>query len=190
MNKDSYVLEYVTCEFIHFDFVLVDDNRGELLGRPWCCIIYDVYSKLILGIHIGFTLPSAEMVIRALKNAVLPKDYIKERYPSVVNKWKGFGIPKTLCVDNGQEFKSKHLEKICLKLDIELFYTATLRSEAKAEMERFFKTINEALYAKVMSNNKFLEFFHLWVVDVYSNSYQKSLKGIPNEIWEQSVKNF
>jgi putative transposase len=46
------------CDHTKVD-VLVVDQSGEVLGRPWLTIVVDTYSRCIMGLHLGFDAPSA-----------------------------------------------------------------------------------------------------------------------------------
>ena len=50
--------------------VLVVDQAGTLLGRPWLTIVVDTHSRCIRGIHLGFDAPSAAYLGSVL-NALL-----------------------------------------------------------------------------------------------------------------------
>lgn len=158
----------------------------------------------------GFNPPSFKLVKLALKNAVLPKCNIKEVYPRVQNEWKAFGIPNKLCVDNGKEMHSKQLQEICHSSDIQLIYKPIGNTEIKSKIERFFSTLNQQFTNKlpgvsystikeqginrekiaVLSLKEFAELLHQWLLDIYSTSCHRSLKGIPNVLWEESIKNY
>jgi putative transposase len=51
--------------------VLVVDRTGEIIGRPWLTIVVDMHSRCIMGLHIGFDAPSADVVCLALRHAIL-----------------------------------------------------------------------------------------------------------------------
>lgn len=96
--------------------VLLVDSEGELIGRPWLTIVVDTYSRCIMGMHIGFDAPSAQVVCLALRHAILPK-----RYPvsyDLQRDWGTYGLPQYLYTDGGKDFRSKHLEQVTLTLGI------------------------------------------------------------------------
>ena len=62
------------CDHTKIDLLVVD-QAGSLLGRPWLTIVVDTYSRCIMGIHLGFDAPSAAVVCLGLRHAVLPKQY-------------------------------------------------------------------------------------------------------------------
>ncbi|MEP0898832.1 helix-turn-helix domain-containing protein [Leptolyngbya boryana FACHB-1624] len=53
------------CDHTKID-VLVVDQTGNVLGRPWLTIVIDTYSRCIMGLQLGFDAPSAQVVPRQL----------------------------------------------------------------------------------------------------------------------------
>jgi putative transposase len=62
------------CDHTRVDLLVVD-QVGEVLGRPWLTTIVDTHSRCIMSIHIGMEAPSAVVVCLALRHAILPKQY-------------------------------------------------------------------------------------------------------------------
>ena len=62
------------CDHTRVDLLVVD-QVGEVLGRPWLTTIVDTHSRCIIGIHLGMEAPSAVVVCLALRHAILPKQY-------------------------------------------------------------------------------------------------------------------
>ena len=62
------------CDHTKID-VLVVDQTGNELGRPWLTIVVDTYSHCIMGLHLGFDAPSAQVAGLTLRHAILPKQY-------------------------------------------------------------------------------------------------------------------
>jgi putative transposase len=105
------------CDHTKID-VLVVDQSGEVLGRPWLMLVVDTYSRCIMGVHLGFDAPSAQVVGLALRHAILPK-----QYPAVYELqqvWDTYGIPQYLYTDGGKDFRSQHLEQVATELGIVL----------------------------------------------------------------------
>jgi putative transposase len=74
--------------------VLVIDQTGTLLGRPWLTIVVDTYSRCIMGMHLGFDPPSAQLVCLALRHGILPKQY-PVTY-KLQQDWGTYGLPQIL----------------------------------------------------------------------------------------------
>jgi putative transposase len=98
--------------------VLVVDQSGELLGRPWLTIVVDTYSRCIMGMHLGFDAPSSAVVCLALRHAILPKQY-SSGY-ELRGIWGTYGLPQYLYTDGGKDFRSQHLEQVATELGIVL----------------------------------------------------------------------
>lgn len=96
--------------------VLVVDQSGELLGRPWLTIVVDTYSRCIMGMQLGFDAPSAWVVCLALRHAILPKQY-SSAY-ELQKSWGTYGMPQYLYTDKGKDFRSQHLQQVASELKI------------------------------------------------------------------------
>ncbi|MBC7972993.1 MAG: DDE-type integrase/transposase/recombinase [Verrucomicrobia bacterium] len=96
--------------------VLVVDQSGALLGRPWLTIVIDIYSRCLLGMHLGFDAPSAWVVCLALRHAILPKQY-SSAY-ELQGNWGTYGLPQYLYTDRGKDFRSQHLQQVATALGI------------------------------------------------------------------------
>jgi putative transposase len=96
--------------------VLIVDQSGAVLGRPWLTIVIDTYSRCIMGIHLGFDAPSAWVVCLALRHAILPKQY-SSAY-ELRGDWGTYGVPQYLYTDRGKDFRSQHLQQVASELKI------------------------------------------------------------------------
>ena len=105
------------CDHTKLDIMLVD-QYGEPLARPWLTKITDSYARCLIGFHLGFDAPSSLVVALALRQAILPK-----RYGSEYNlhcQWGTYGIPENLFTDGGKDFRSSHLKQIGCQLGFEI----------------------------------------------------------------------
>jgi len=74
--------------------VLVVDQSGAILGRPWLTTVVDTYSRCIMGFHLGMEAPSGWIDGLALRHAILPKQY-SGAY-ELAQGWGTYGIPQYL----------------------------------------------------------------------------------------------
>lgn len=125
------------CDHTKLDIMLVD-QYGEPLARPWLTKITDSYSTCIMGIHLGFDAPSSQVVALALRHAVLPKQYGAEF--KLHCPWETYGVPENLFTDGGKDFKCGHLRQIGFDLGFER-HLRDRPSEGGIE-ERGFGTLN------------------------------------------------
>lgn len=104
--------------------MLVVDQSGEVLGRPWLTIVVDSYSRCIMGMHLGMEASSAAVVCLALRHAILPKHYSSSY--GLSQSWSSYGIPQCLYSDSGKDFQcskgaatpTQHIEQVALELGI------------------------------------------------------------------------
>lgn len=103
------------CDHTKVD-VLVVDQSGAVLGRPWLTMVIDTYSRCLMGMHLGFDAPSASVVCLALRPAILPKQY-SGAY-ALQQLWGTYGLPQYLYTDGGKDFRSQHLEQVATEFGI------------------------------------------------------------------------
>lgn len=123
--------------------VLIVDQSGEVLGRPWLTTVVDSYSRCIMGIHLGMESPSWSVVCLGLRSAILPKQYGSSY--ELMNHWVSYGIPAYLYTDSGKEFQSHHVEQVANELGIVLCYRR-FPSDGGI-VERPFGTFNSELFS-------------------------------------------
>jgi len=202
------ILERVEVDHTPLDIMIVNEETGEVDGRPWITMLIDYDSRLPLGFEIGFEPPSQLSVMRALRNAILPKTYIRERYSHIENDWLAFGIPMSIVCDNGLEFHSNLLKQMCMELDIELQYCPKHEPWYKGAVERFLGTLNRAVchtlpgttfsnitergdydsvkHAKV-TLKEIVSLVHEWIIDIYSQSIHKTTLRTPSGLWSEGL---
>lgn len=125
--------------------VLVVDQSGEVLGRPWLTIVVDSYSRCIMGMHLGFDGPSARVACLALRHAILPKQY-SSKY-KLRSSWGTYGLPQYLYTDQGKDFVSEHLEQVATELGIGLCLRP--RPSEGGIVERPFGTFNREFFSSL-----------------------------------------
>lgn len=205
------ILEVVEIDHTILDIHLIDEDTGTVVGRPTITIVVDVYSKSILGFYIGFMPPSLLTVKKALKHAILPKTYVKEKYPQIVNEWFCHGLPELITSDNGKEFDADNLEGILADLLVNFKKNPTASPWYKGTVERVIGVINKRfLSGKEGSTNafkigdstykpekraahtltNFVEEFHKFVIDDYQVSTKNYGMIVPNVEWLRSSQMF
>lgn len=130
------------CDHTRVDVLLVDQH-GELLSRPWLTTVIDTYSRCIMGINLGFDAPSSQLVALALRQAILPKRYGSEY--KLHCEWGTYGKPEHFYTDGGKDFRSNHLSQI----GVQLGFVCHLRDRPSegGVVERPFKTLNDQLFS-------------------------------------------
>jgi putative transposase len=207
--EPKYILERAEVDHTPLDLLIIDDLTGLTIGRPTVTFILDRHSRLPLGFEIGFEPPSELAVMRALRHAILPKKYVAQQYPDVESQWLAYGIMVTLVCDNGLEFHSEQLKRMCAELNIEIIYCPKKQPHYKGAIERFLGTFNRQLSHKIagttfsnitergdydsensatMTLAEFKKLLHIWVIDVYSQARHKSMGITPALAWQDGLK--
>jgi putative transposase len=202
-------LQRVEMDHTKLDLFVVDPVTRLPLGRPTISAEIDKFSRMIVGIHVGFDPASYLSVMLCLLNAIRPKSYLKTDYPDVENEWDTYGIPEVLVVDNGPEFHSEDLENACLQIGTVIMYNPVRHPWFKSSIERFFGTENRRLLHNqpgttfsniidredydpqknaVIDFDRFMEMLHIWLVDDYSQEIHRGLGDIPSHVWKAGIK--
>lgn len=116
-----------------------DDPYCDYVGRPWLTVAIDVYTRCILGIHIGFEAPSILSVALCLTHGVLPKSPAAEF--GVPLDWIMYGLPKEIVVDNGKDFVSAAFRRGCEQYGILLTYRPVGSPHYGGTIERLIGTM-------------------------------------------------
>lgn len=206
--KTKHILEVAEIDHTPVDLFIVDENTMLPLGRPTLTLLIDRKSKMILGVYVSFGGPSTEAVFKCLRHAILPKDYLRERYPRVEGVWPCYGLIQTLVCDNGLEFHSKALEQACFELGIVLQFCPKRKPYFKGMVERAFRSIANGFFhaqrgtslsnwmerhgydplkTAVATFDEFMHALHIWIVDVYSVRFHRGLNRPPLGVWQDGV---
>jgi len=191
------------------DVYVIDDKTDFPLGRPWLTVCIDDYTRCVLGIFISFEEPSYYTVAECLKHALLPKKLPPQEHISTEHSWNSYGVMRELVVDNGLDFHSKSLEKLCYSMNIEIHYSARKTPWFKGKVERFLGTLNKDLihpmpgttFSNIVEKGDYdpvkhalikysvlKEIVNKWVVDVYHQKTHRSLGVSPSRMWETSIR--
>jgi len=192
------------------DLMVICDETGLPLGRPWLTVCIDAHSRCILGVFISFEPPSFFSVSRCLRHAILPKADLKEKYPEVERDWLPYGIMTDLWVDNGLEFHSQSLEDVCVRLNITLRYSKRRHPWSKPIVERVIKEIlrgsthgvpgttfsniferedYDPVKNAVIRYSTLKKIVHKWIADVYHHKPHRGLANkTPIQVWKSSIR--
>lgn len=205
-------LEVVEIDETWADIFVIDED-GTPLGRPNIIFVVDVYSRMILSLHISFLNPSSSTVLHAIKQAILPKNLILEQLSHVREDWPVYGIPDSIKTDNIQHYLSDDFIASLAELGIDHIKCPVGRPSFKGIVERLFGKISQQIlskapgYAKplkqrfteldldpektaVFSIDEVREILYKFFIDIYSNDFQKAIEGTPLEAWTDSFNDY
>ncbi|MGP4957817.1 integrase [Pseudomonas helleri] len=201
----NQILERWEIDHTLLDVLLVDEETGLVIGRPYLTIVLDRYSRMIMGYLLHLSAPNTESVLRVIERSIRPKAELLQRFPKVKNEWRAHGMPARIVPDNAAEFHADDLILGFNDLGIEIMYPASRAPEMKGAVERFFSTQNLGLIHNLpgttFSNiqergdyksekNACLTLSQLealvvkWIVDGYHQTPHRSLRKMtPAQAW-------
>jgi len=200
----SRTLQRVAMDHTPGDIIVVDDNNMLPLGRPTITSALDEHSRCPMGFYSGFEPPSCLSVMRCLKHAILPKNYVQREFPGIQNRWECYGVPELVVVDNPAEFPSSHFERACLQIGADIQYAKVLVPWYKGKLERFQGTMCHDLmhgnpgttFSNILERDDydpsrhavvllstFREMLHKWIIDVYLQTPHRGIKDTPAHRW-------
>lgn len=127
------------------DVLLVDEETGFVIGRPYITVVLDKCSRMIMGYLLHLAAPNTETVLRVIERSIRPKADFLKRFPKVTNEWRAHGMPARIVPDNAAEFHADDLIAGFNELGIEIMYPRSRGPEMKGSVERFFRTQNLGL---------------------------------------------
>lgn len=204
-------LERVECDDTKTDLLVIDPETSLALGRPWLMILIDVFTRMILGYFLSFYPPSHVTVMMAMKHAIRPKTYVKEKYPDIVNTWDTYGLIEVLVIDNAKHWYGNGLKDAFYQTGTDMQFAPVRIPWYKGAIERLLETIHSSLIHKqpgtTFSNifekgdydpekhaviwlDLLDEILHKWIIDVYSQDIHTGINDIPARRWKNSIVKF
>ena len=207
-RRASRILEMVEIDHTPIDLLVVGEDR-QTIGRPTLTVILCRKSRACLGYFLSLAGHGVPTVFAALRHALLPKHYLKDRYADLELSWPMHGWFERIVMDNGREFHADAIADALLSLGIAVEFAASKSPNDKPFVERFLRTINYQLIhtlkgttlAKVHQRVGFksedeavltLEeldrIIHVWICNVYHQRPHRGLAGkTPLEVWNSDV---
>lgn len=143
-NAD-YPLAVVQIDHTPADIILVDDIYRKPIGRPWITLAMDVHSRMVTGYYLSFDPPSETSVAMCVAHSILPKeDWLLLH--KVDTQWPVWGIPKTIHVDNGADFRSNNFQQSCLTYGINLAFRPVKQPRYGGHIERVLGTLLKEIH--------------------------------------------
>lgn len=204
----DYPMQVAELDHTKMDLMVVDDKHFLPMGRPWVVVLIDRRTRMPLGVHVSFDPPSFQTVAQCLKNAFLPKDYVKKLYPDIRNEWPCFGIPEWIVFDRAMENVGNDMDDMAATVGFNVEFCPAKKPWFKGKVERFFKTLNKRLLHKipgttfsniiergdydpskgaVISYNELLHMVHKWLVDDYAQSPHRGIGRVPAKLWDEEI---
>lgn len=127
--------------------IIVDDVYRLPINRAWVTFIIDIFSRMILGMHLSLDAPSAMSAGLCMANALLRKDDLLESIdkPEFNAFWPTYGAMDVIHVDNAREFRGDMLKYATKEYNIDLNLRPVKNPRYGAHIERLMGTFSETL---------------------------------------------
>jgi putative transposase len=148
-NLKSLIADF-PLEIAQVDHTLikVEIVTGDVLRLPigpaWITVVFDVYSRMVLGVYITLEAPSAHSVGQAVINAILPKEHWLKSL-GIEAPWPVWGKPTRVHADNGSDFRSETIEKSCKLHSIDIQWRPVRKPNWGGHIEAYMKTLGRML---------------------------------------------
>jgi len=115
-------------------------DRRRIVGRPVIYFAVDSFSRMIVGLYVGFEGPSWVGAMMVLANMVTPKAAFCSHYQIAItpDQWPSHHAPSSILADRGELLSLKLGHNIIKELGIEIGNTGSKRADMKALVERRF----------------------------------------------------
>jgi putative transposase len=204
-NAD-FPLAVVQIDHTSADIILVDDVHRKPIGRPWITLAIDVFSRMVAGYYLSFDPPSETSVAMCVAHAILPKeDWLLLH--KVDAEWPVWGIPRTIHVDNGADFRSGNFRQSCLAYGINLEFRPVKQPRFGGHIERALGSLLREIHDlpgttfssvkdkegydpekhAVMTKTEFEEWFVTLICKVYHERLHAGIGMSPRKKWEIGV---
>lgn len=202
----NYPLDVIQIDHTPVDLILVDEEYRQPLRRPFLTLAIDVYSRMITGFYISLEEPSYFSVSQCLTQTILQKDKLLREH-DVEGEWNVWGIPRTIHLDNGQDFRSIELQRTCEQFGISIEWRPVARPQFGAHIERLIGTSMQEVHTlpgttfsniqqrgeydssaeAVMTLMEFEKWFFEYVVNVYNKRVHSMIGMAPEKKYEIGI---
>lgn len=144
-HEEVAPLHWVEMDHTEADVMLVDEETGEVIGRPWVTIVLDVFSRMVLGFYASFQSPGCFGTGAALVHAMLPKEKLLMGMGLDPELWPCWGKFVNVRCDNAGEFKSDMLKRASHYYEMNFEFRTPGKPRHGAFIERWMGTFAERL---------------------------------------------
>jgi putative transposase len=113
--------------------VLVCEETGATLGKPWLSLLLDAFSRRVLAFHLSFEKPSYRSCMMLFRDCVRRHER----------------LPESVMVDGGREFKSVFFESLAAVYSVIVKYRPTSGARFGSVIERYFGTLQSQLISNL-----------------------------------------
>lgn len=204
----DHPLAIIQVDHTKLDIIIVTDDEYRLpIGRAWITVVFDVYSRVVLGFYISLDSPSAQSVGLAVARAILPKEKWLAALDLKEFQWPCWGRPTVIHADNGPDFKSDTVKKACHEHHIDMHWRPVRRPNwgghieaMMKELARLLKELPGATFSNprergnydseanaAMTMNEIERYIMLRIIGVYHHELHTGIGMSPLKKWDAGL---
>lgn len=204
--EGTFPLDVIQIDHTPMDIILVDEVERKPIGRPYLTLAIDVYSRMVVGYYIALEAPSYFSVSQCLSNVILTKERYLQKI-GVEGEWNVWGIPKSIHMDNAQEFRSEALKRFCEQYGITIMMRPVARPQFGGHIERLIGTTMKEVHTlpgttfsnitqrgqyksdkeAAMTLAELEKWIGEFIVNVYHKRVHRSINMSPEEKFEEGI---
>jgi hypothetical protein len=117
-------------------------DRSKIVGRPVLYVLVDVFSRMVVGVHVGFEGPSWMGAMMALANTAANKVEYCHQYGLEIQPqdWPCQALPEVLLSDRG-ETAGRAIETLISRFNVHVETAAPFRADWKGIVEQQFRLL-------------------------------------------------
>lgn len=125
-------------------YLISEQDRSRIVGRPVVYMVIDVFSRMVVGMYVGFEGPSWVSAMVALTNTIADKVEYCRQYDVDISAgdWAVKGLPDVFLADKG-ELNGTKVEAFSKAFGVRIENAPARRGDAKGIVERYFLTVQE-----------------------------------------------
>lgn len=132
-------LEAVQIDHAKVDAIVVDDETGRELGRPWIALGFDALSRVVTGFHLTMAPPTRLSTSLCLLHSVCDKTrWMKDR--GIPFEWPVSGLPEVVLTDSNSFFGPRAFVRACKDVGIKNIWSAARDAKYGAHIEAMIGT--------------------------------------------------
>ena len=138
-------LDVVQIDHTVVDVFIVDEITRQVIDRPVLTLAIDVCTRMVTGYYIGLDDPSTTRTGVTFAQSVFEKDkWLADRKLDL--SWPVAGLPRSVHVDNGSDFRSYDFTRALEDLGVEVIHRPIARPHYGGHIERLIGTTIGALH--------------------------------------------
>ncbi len=124
-------------------FLVRQDDRTAIVGRPIMYFLMDCYSRMVIGMHITLNPPSTESALRCILNAMEDKVTYCAKYGISIKPedWPCKHAPSAIIADRG-EVEGRRFDDMIKEFGISIENMPPYRGDLKGIIEQHFRLIH------------------------------------------------